>query len=93
MQAGAAPRTRRLSVSGAVAVTYDGSDARIYLDGALRAEAPDFGIMSPRKRPNVRVGASGSGSAEYSFEGVISDLRFYDQALSAEEIALIHREE
>ena len=76
-----------------LAVTYDRSNARIYLDGALQAQATDFAVMDPQKGPSMRVGASGSGSAEYSFEGIISNLRLYDQALSAEEIALIYRQE
>ena len=76
-----------------LAVTYDGSDARIYLDGAFQAEETSFGIMNPERGPSMCVGASGSGPAQYSFEGVISNLRLYDQALSAEEIALIYRQE
>lgn len=65
--------------------TYDGTTNRLYVDGTQRATsttAPDTGPAS-----NARLGANFDGSEP--FTGLLDEVRVYDRALSAAEVAML----
>ena len=63
----------------------DASKYQLYIDGVLEKEISDS--RSINGGVNLRFGAWGNGS--YRFVGSMRDIRVYDKALSAEEIAAI----
>ncbi len=75
-----------------VAVVYNGTDIRIYVDGALSENGSDnpktysSGIYNGTA--DVRVGGR-DGSSNY-FDGLMDEVAIFDRALSAEEIADIY---
>lgn len=68
-----------------IAVTYDGSAVRIYLDGVLDATA-----VAPRTIPdvvnNLFVGGVGDGSAPMTFPGAIDELLLTSSVLTPGQI-------
>ena len=67
-----------------VAVTYDGSSIRHYINGALdRTTGASCSVTNTNSRP-IRVGANGAGVE--NFNGLIDDLRVYNRVLSASEV-------
>jgi fibronectin type 3 domain-containing protein len=66
-----------------VAGTYDGSTARIYVDGALAASATFTASIGNSN--TWRIGSYGSPATGF-FDGRIDNVRIYDRALSAGEI-------
>ncbi len=68
-----------------VAATYDGAVARIYIDGVETASAPFTGNVGDSN--TWRVGAFGSPAGGF-FDGLVDNVRIYDRALSASEIAV-----
>lgn len=67
-----------------LAVTHDGAEHRLYMDGELhdQAEAP----FPPHPQEPVYVGRKGSGEPDFYFKGVIDDVRIYNETLSPETI-------
>jgi len=66
--------------------TFDGTRNRLYIDGQQRATTttqPDSGAVV-----NARVGAIYNGAE--SFGGIVDELRIYNRALSAREVAALH---
>ncbi len=74
-----------------VAVTDDAGKIRIYING-LPDEASDngYGIPTQIAAP-ITIGKTNPDS-RFLFDGVIDDVRFYDRALSAEEIWQLYYE-
>jgi hypothetical protein len=83
-----------------VAVTWDGTTTRIYLDGSSKTVTAGFGsndgrfasISSPMK---ILLGTedSGGGSGitpEYSFAGSLDDFRIYSRPLTSSEITQLY---
>jgi hypothetical protein len=66
-----------------VAATYDGSIARIYVDGVQTASTPFSGNVGNSNA--WRIGAYG-GTPTGLFDGLIDNVRIYDRALTATEI-------
>ena len=67
-----------------LAATYDGATARFYIDGRRGRQSRGRGGVG---NSNIwRIGAYG-GSPGGFFDGLIDDVRIYDRALSATEIA------
>ena len=64
--------------------TYDGASCRVYLNGALVAEADAPIALLDTTEPLVLGSTSDEGSAFYS--GVMDEVAVYDRALSAAEI-------
>jgi len=66
-----------------VAVTFDGTSLRLYVDGTLTNTTAISGAMSGSDGP-LRIG----GNAIWNewFDGLIDELRIYDRALSPTEI-------
>jgi hypothetical protein len=65
--------------------SWDGTTARVYIDGVKKVE---YGLLSTNfnNKPAVtRIGASGN-SAGYLFNGEIDEVKIYSRALSPEEI-------
>lgn len=70
-------------------LTYDGQDMKLYLDGILQDEYNNnAGITDPENSTILMLGANPNGEASYNqfFDGYIYAARFYDVALSADEI-------
>ena len=68
-----------------VAATYDGTTARVYIDGVETASTTftaNVGDSNTR-----RIGAYGSPAAGF-FDGLVDNVRIYDRALSASEVQL-----
>ncbi len=66
-----------------VAATYDGTTARIYIDGALAASSTFTGNVGDSN--TWRIGAYGSTAGGF-FDGLVDDVRIYSRALSPTEI-------
>jgi fibronectin type 3 domain-containing protein len=66
-----------------VAATYDGTTARIYLDGTLAASSTFTGNVGDSN--SWRIGAYGSPAGGF-FQGSIDNVRIYSRALGASEI-------
>jgi hypothetical protein len=67
-----------------VAVTYDGTALRLYLNGQLLQETKARGQLSATDLP-LRLGADSTGWSR--FVGLMEDVRLYRRGLSAEELA------
>jgi hypothetical protein len=68
-----------------VAVTWDGSTKRLYLDGALVKSGGGTTLMDSGP---IYVGSDwDNGAPAHLFHGALRDFRLYDRALSATEIA------
>ena len=67
-----------------VAATYDGTTARFYVDGVETASAPYVGNVGDAT--TWRIGAYGSPVTGF-LDGHVDNVRIYDRALSASEIA------
>jgi fibronectin type 3 domain-containing protein len=66
-----------------VAATYDGTNARIYVDGVLAASATFTANVGNSN--TWRIGAYGSPAGGF-FDGSIDNVRIYDRALTSAEI-------
>jgi len=69
-----------------IAVTFDGTTARGYVDGARRAQAA-FSFGTDREAP-IQFGADTQGGGN-SFNGALDEIRLYDIVLSDAEIAAL----
>lgn len=72
-----------------LAMTYDGSNLRLYVDGI---EKGSKAIGKPRRPGNtsLRIGARQDGYKTSGFRGMIDEVRIEKRALKAEEIAARH---
>lgn len=74
-----------------IAATYDGTTARLYLDGLEVGKKALTGRLQPDTTP-VLLGANGNGAAGTPtelFPGRIDDVRLYRRALTAGEISAL----
>jgi len=69
-----------------VGATWDGSVARIYVDGVMELEQAQMGQLVPQGLP-LRIGHR-NGSSHY-FNGSIDDVQIYDQALTEQELGTV----
>jgi hypothetical protein len=74
-----------------VAATYDGATIKIYENGVLDNSASATFTIQPNTTMPLTIGVKwdGSGTPADYLKGTIDDVRVYDQALSAGEIAAI----
>jgi alpha-galactosidase len=73
-----------------LAVVCGGQEAVLYLDGAEKCRGPGKGPLEPNPNQNFKLG-QGYHSGRY-FHGLLSDVRIYARALSAEEVAALAKE-
>lgn len=72
-----------------VAGTYDGSRARLYLNGAEIASAPLSGSILHNDY-DLAIGNDNGLSTEYGFNGLLDEVMIYDRALSTDEVENLH---
>ena len=68
-----------------LAASYNGETLKIYIDGVLRGTVN--GVMGKSTRKWAAIGASSKSGSAYGFNGIISDVKIFDKALSDTEIA------
>lgn len=82
------------AVGGAVALgqtahvvgTYDGSAARVYVNGALAGTSTEF-VQAPNVARPFRIGAGWTeGTPRYFFTGTVDEVALYGAALPAEKL-------
>jgi hypothetical protein len=66
-----------------IAGTYDGQTQRLYVNGRLVSAEQQAGLIDP-SNGKLRIGGNSGGEA---FEGYIDDVRIYNRALGANEVA------
>lgn len=71
-----------------VAITYDGTTVRFYINGVLDSNQPAVAMHFGAVNESMTLGVDLPGSAEY-FQGTIRDARVYGRALSAAEIGVM----
>jgi hypothetical protein len=69
-----------------IATTYDGANQRFYVNGVLVGTTPGTGSIASNNGA-IRIGGNNSSLNEF-FAGMIDEVRVYNRALSAAEIAL-----
>ena len=76
-----------------VGLTYDGSDARIYVDGLLK-DTYGIGISGglSTSTDNIRIGERVDGGTARGFDGQIDHVLIYDRALSSGEILKLYQD-
>ena len=67
---------------------YDGSELRLYIDGALDASARTQGSINVNTYP-VYIGGNAE-EPDRDWNGLIDDVRVYDYALSEVEVETLH---
>jgi hypothetical protein len=72
-----------------IAMTYDGSEVRIYLDGALDGVFAQTGVPQPQGAQWLGIGTNG-GWADSPFDGTIDEVAFWERPLDATEIATLY---
>ncbi|MCB9658405.1 MAG: LamG domain-containing protein [Sandaracinaceae bacterium] len=72
-----------------VAVTYDGTDAVLYLDGAEIARMTSNYNATHTRPLRIGMGTGSGGGTLYPFAGIIDEVALYDRALTAGEVAAI----
>ena len=68
-----------------LAVTWDGTNATFYVDGQANASAPLPGYLADPSAGNIEIGGPGE-TGHGPFEGVVTQVAFYTNALSAAQI-------
>ena len=71
-----------------VAGTFDGQHVAVYIDGALAGTATAAGSISPSTGTNVMVAADPI-DPQAKFSGSVDEVRIYNRALSAGEVAAL----
>jgi MSHA biogenesis protein MshQ len=71
------------------AVTYDGANFRLYLDGVEVGSALFFGAVDIEPTVPVAVGGQPPGAGSRYFDGLLDDVRIQSHAMSPTEIAQI----
>lgn len=71
-----------------IAVTYDGSLIRLYVDGMFDTSGSNA-INTPLVSGAIGTYFLHAGSPDYTWDGWVDDIRVYDRALSGNELALL----
>lgn len=73
-----------------LAMSYDGKTLQLYANGKVAAAMAIEKPKSPKALP-ITFGGRGDGFGDgYRFQGVIDEVRYYDRALTVEELRLHH---
>lgn len=81
---GLTPTNTAMNAYHAVALTYDGTTARLYWEGNQITSAA---MTAPSLTTNLFVAGDPGGTASYPFYGRMDDIFVYDQALSAQQVS------
>ena len=73
-----------------VAMTYDGSNIRLYLDGTLDNSSAQTGSIDTSNQP-VLIGKHEVGDCTGVWDGLLDDVRVYNRALSADEVRQLYQ--
>ncbi len=65
--------------------TYDGSNLKLYVDGALIATTPSTAAINYLGTGGLAIGRNGQYSGSY-FNGILDEFKFYDRALTVQEV-------
>ncbi len=68
-----------------LAVTYEDSKCRIYINGGLAGETAEPVVYVGKKSSTLTIGSGWSG-ASYGFQGILDEIKVYNYALTATEI-------
>jgi len=71
-----------------IALTYDGAALKIYLNGEEENSFDESSMTAPSASATIKIARHIDGSRD--FAGVLDDVRVYNRALTADEIALVH---
>ena len=74
-----------------VTCTYDGSVARIYVNGVLKSTANISGILKNNGEP-VQLGAGNSMENEGNFNGKIAIMQIYDRSFNSTEVENLYNQ-
>jgi glucose/arabinose dehydrogenase len=83
-------RKLRLNQWNHVAITYDGSNLRFYLNGTLDENIVSVPLRFKSNTEELTLGVDLPGGDEY-FRGFIDEARVYDRAISSEEVQALFR--
>jgi hypothetical protein len=81
---GLTPTNTAMNAYHAVALTYDGTTARLYWEGNQITSAA---MTAPSLTTNLFVAGDPGGTASYPFYGRMDDIFVYDQALTAQQVS------
>jgi hypothetical protein len=70
--------------------TYDGTTAKIYIDGVLNNSAGRTFGSTTSENLHIGWGEWNAGANSFYFNGFIDDVRLYDRALSLDEVEAIY---
>ena len=73
-----------------VACTYDGSKIKIYVNGTVDNSFTVSGSMTDSSSSALLIGQDPGGGARV-FNGIIDDVRVYNRALSASDVAMLYQ--
>ena len=68
-----------------IVATYDGTNARIYLNGALVSTSPNVTMAANNGANVMRFGAYSTGPGQY-WPGTLDEASFYSSVLSASQV-------
>lgn len=72
------------------AVTYDGSNIILYLDGSEVDRVPKSGNLETNNTVPTQIGRNTSALALTQWDGLVDDVKIYNRALSAAEITALY---
>ena len=70
-----------------LAMVYNGKDITLYVDGKAVKSAP--AVIPDIKHTALTVGATANRGGGYAFQGAVKNMKLYEKALTAEEVAQI----
>ena len=73
-----------------IAGTYDGAEARVYVDGTLDSTAAQSVVPLTNPGP-LFLGQRGDNQAFAFYEGLLDEVSIYNRALTAEEVSAIYQ--
>lgn len=77
-----------------VAVTFDGSEMKVYVDGSLESVVPFSATIGYEATNYVRIGSHSTTGVElWHFNGTIDDIKLFTRAISAEEVRAMFLED
>ncbi len=74
-----------------IAYTYDGATSNFYINGALVNSVPNANTVTfTPNSDDLTIGQDGFTAIPYYFNGVIDEIRIYNQAISAQQIGYLN---